>query len=101
MLVTKQTIKVKKQPPPPPPTPWGASYLGKSCDTGTFISAVAALVQTSVVALVCWCTSAVLRSEKYHRMTHQVAFLSFKQRENTHAVDYKEKELSMQSQKHT
>lgn len=48
MLVTKETIKVKK----PANTHQGAPYLGKSCDTGTFVFAVVALVQTSVVALV-------------------------------------------------
>lgn len=59
----------------PNTTASGAPYMGKSCDMGTFTSAVAPPVQTS--AGVCWCTSAVLRSEKCHRMTHQVAFLSF------------------------
>lgn len=48
MLVTKETIKVKKTTN----THQGAPYLGKSCDTGTFVFAVVALVQTSVVALV-------------------------------------------------
>lgn len=72
-----QTNDKGKKPNTTTTTSPGPTYLRESCDTVTFISAMAALVQTSVVSLVCWCTSAVLRSEKYHRMTCQVAFLSF------------------------
>lgn len=81
-------------------TRWGAPYLGKSRDIEIFIFAVAALVQTSVVALICCCISAAFTSEKSHRITRQVAFLSFQQRVITYPVHNKEKEQSTQSQKY-